>query len=124
MRHTLRLLLVGLAALTLPVWAANPPPAASPPPPQVPEPTEAEIQTLYRERIEWINQGSTKFLGEQGAAKVLIRFDALKKTECQSTDKGVYECRVFVDSAFGKGHSETRRLTLTLVRDGDDWRLK
>jgi hypothetical protein len=110
-----------LAALALPAWAADPPPSA---PTKVSEPTAAELQRLYRERIAWINQGSVKFLGEQGAQRVMIRFDSLQKAACETQDRGVYLCQVFVDSAYGKAPAETRRLALTLVRDGDDWRLK
>lgn len=121
MRQIPRFLLAGLAILALPVWAATP---AATGQAAIPEPTEAEIQRLYRERIDWINQGSVKFLGDRGAQKVLIEFDALKKIDCTSEEKGVYACGVFVDSAIGKGRVETRRLTLTLIKDSDDWRLK
>jgi hypothetical protein len=113
-------LLAALAGLSLPASAADP----VPPEPVIREPKEAEIQRLYRERIDWINQGSVRFLGEEGAQKVLIKFDALKKTGCESPEKGVFTCAVLVDSAVGAARQETRRLSLTLVKDGDDWHLK
>ena len=112
------MLLAILAGLSLPVRAADPvPPAAQ-------EPKEAELQRLYREHIDRINQGSVKFLGEQGARKVMIKFDALKKTGCESPDKGVFDCAVLVESAVGSARVETRRLNLMLVKEGNDWRLK
>jgi hypothetical protein len=121
MRPIPRLLLAGLATLALPAWGAKAPASGQT---LVPEPAEAEIERLYRERIDWINQGSVRFLGVLGAQKVLIRVESLKKLECKSEVKGVYACAVFVDSAVGKALAETKRLTLTLAKDGDDWRLK
>ena len=112
--------LATLAGLSLPAFAADP----VPPEPVVQEPTEAEIQRLYRERIEWINQGSVKVLGEKGAQKVLIKFDALKKTGCESPERKVFTCAVLVDSAVGAAPQETRRISLTLSKDGEDWRLR
>jgi hypothetical protein len=124
MRQVVPFLLAALltvpATLSLPVSAADPMPAEA----AIPEPKEAEIQRLYRQRIEWINQGSVKFLGEEGARKVLINFDTLKKTGCESPEKGVFNCAVLVDSAVGLARIDTRRLTLTLIKDGDDWRLR
>lgn len=120
LRQVFPVVLAALAGLSLPVFAADP----VPPEPVIPEPKETEIARLYRERIDWINQGSVKFLGTEGAQKVLIKFDALKKTSCESPEKGVFRCAVLVDSAVGAARQETRRLSLTLVRDGDDWHLK
>jgi hypothetical protein len=117
-RQAPMLLLAILAGLSLPVRAADPvPPAAQ-------EPKEAELQRLCREHIDRINQGSVKFLGEQGARKVMIKCDALKKTGCESPDKGVFDCAVLVESAVGSARVETRRLHLMLVKEGNDWRLK
>ena len=89
MHQVVPLLPAALALLSFPVFAADSGPADA----AAQEPKEAEVQRLYRERIEWINQGSIKFLGEQGARKVLIRFDGLKKTGCESPEKGVYRLR-------------------------------
>ena len=81
------------------------------------------IERLYRERADWLEQGSAKHLGE-GAKKLVIRFEQLQKSDCESELKGVYRCRVLIDSAIGPGPSQTRRQTLTLAHDGNDWRLK
>jgi hypothetical protein len=90
------LLLAILAGLSLPVRAADPvPPAAQ-------EPKEAELQRLYREHSDRVNQGSVKFLGEQWARKVMIKFDTLKKPGSESPDKGVFDCAVLVESAVGQ----------------------
>jgi hypothetical protein len=118
--HVFPVLFATLAGLSLPALAADP----VPPEPVIQAPQEAEIQRLYRERIDWINQGSIKVLGEEGARKVLIKFDALKKTGCESPERGVFNCAVLVDSAVGSANQQTRRLNLTLSKDGDDWHLK
>jgi hypothetical protein len=114
------LLFAVLAGLSAPVRAVD----QVPPAPAGQEPKEAEIQRLYRELIDWIDQGSLTFLGEPGAGKVPIKFDGPKKTGCEWPEKGVFDPVVMVDSAVGSAPSETRRLTLMLVKDGDDWRLK
>jgi hypothetical protein len=119
-RQVFPVLFATLAGLSLPAYATDPVPPES----VIQEPKEAEIQRLYRERIDWINQGSVKVLGEEGAQKVLIKFDALKKTGCESPERTVFNCAVLVDSAVGAARQETRRLTLTLSKDGDDWRLQ
>ena len=76
------LLLAILAGLSLPVLAADPvSPAAQ-------EPKEAELQRLYREHIDRVNQGSVKFLGEQGARKVTIKFDTLRRQAASRRTKG------------------------------------
>ena len=54
----------------------------------------------------------------------MIKCDALKKTGCESPDKGVFDCAVLVESAVGSARVETRRLHLMLVKEGNDWRLK
>ena len=120
MRRTPRVLVAGLVVLVLPAWAADPPAAE---PGQVPEAAQEVIERLYRERIDWLNHGSEKYLGE-GAKKLVIRFEQLQKSDCESELKGVYRCRVLIEFAIGPGPSQTRRQILTLAHDGNDWRLK
>ncbi len=47
------------------------------------------IERLYRERADWLKQGSAKHLGD-GAKKLVIRFEQLQKSDCESEVKGVY----------------------------------
>ena len=61
------------------------------------------IEPLYRERIDWLNQGSAQYLGE-GATKLVIRFEQFQKSDCESELKGVYRCRVLMSSPSARAH--------------------
>jgi hypothetical protein len=111
---------LALSALTIPVFGADQKAAGEA---ESAEPTETDLQRLYGERIDSINQGSVRFLGADAAQKVMVKLEGLKKSECRTDARGAFLCRVLVDSAVGAGPMETRRRTLTLVKDGDNWRL-
>jgi hypothetical protein len=89
-------------------------------------PTETDIRSAYRLRVDRINEGSDRFLDREAAARLHLRLVKVDFVECnpigERTD--LYLCSILVESALGDGDSEFKRMEATMAKEGQTWVLR
>lgn len=87
-------------------------------------PTEADIRAAYAHKLAGINRGTRRFLSEETAPKLIIELVRLDFIECDPIDKHQdhYRCSVLAETRLGDNRSDTERIELVLLKDGDVWK--
>lgn len=94
--------------------------------PEYQGPTEADIRAAYATQLDWINDGSRRFLSEEAAAKLRIELIKLSFIECDGIEgyPKHYLCSVLVEASVGAAPAEIKRVELTLVKEDEVWKVQ